>query len=99
MRRVEPGAQDSAWACARSAGTSFQPSARRALGIENLAIAKPVPMASPHSFNAPKAPVYAATADGLPRASFARNSATKSQIAEGLVFGSKAGNKPVKDGS
>jgi len=39
-----------------------------------------------------------AAADRLPRASLAQNSATKKLVAEGLVFASKAGNKPVKDG-
>lgn len=44
------------------------------------------------------ASVVAVTADRLPRANFAQNSATTSQIAEGLVFASKAGNKPSKHG-
>jgi hypothetical protein len=66
-----------------------------AVGEEGLSHRKVGPYGLPHS----RAPVYAAIADRLPRASLAPNSATKSQIAEGLVFGSKAGNKPVKDGS
>ncbi|MEI9923248.1 MAG: hypothetical protein WDN50_06720 [Bradyrhizobium sp.] len=68
------------------------------MGIEKPCHRKAGPDGLPPFLYAPKAPVFAATADGLPRASFAQYSATKSQIAEGLVFGSKAGNKPVKDG-
>ncbi len=43
-------------------------------------------------------PVYAATADRLPRASLIQKNATKMPFAGRLVFGSKAGNKPFKDG-